>query len=139
MLESCWIPSEAPEMCVCVCVQLCPTLCNPMNCTPLGSCPWNFPGKNTDLEPRDQTCLSTASTLAGRFLNTSATWGSPPRSYEIESPAPGAPWMAVEGRLRNRKCLVDSFTTWKQKEISNSAMGSSEKSSRAESFPRIQS
>ena len=26
--------------------QLCPTLCNPMDCNP-PSCPWNSPGKNT--------------------------------------------------------------------------------------------
>ena len=28
--------------------QLCPTLCDPMDCSPPGSvCPWNSPGKNT--------------------------------------------------------------------------------------------
>ena len=26
--------------------QSCPTLFNPMDCSLLGSCPWNFPGKN---------------------------------------------------------------------------------------------
>ena len=31
--------------------QSCPTLCNPMDCSPLGSsCPWNFPGKNTGVD-----------------------------------------------------------------------------------------
>ena len=31
-----------------VCAQLCPTLYNPMDCSPPGSfCPWDFPGKNT--------------------------------------------------------------------------------------------
>ena len=36
---------------VCVLVpQLCPTLCNPMDCKPTRLlCPWNFPGKNTEL------------------------------------------------------------------------------------------
>ena len=36
-------------MCVSVLVtQLCLTLCNSMDCSPLGSfCPWNSPGKNT--------------------------------------------------------------------------------------------
>ena len=48
-------------VCVCVCVrvcacvhvcthihaQSCSTLCNPMNCSLPGSCPWSFPGKNT--------------------------------------------------------------------------------------------
>ena len=27
--------------------QSCPTLCNPMDCGPPGSCPWDTPGKNT--------------------------------------------------------------------------------------------
>ena len=26
-----------------------PTLCNLMDCSPPGSCPWNFPGKNTEV------------------------------------------------------------------------------------------
>ena len=37
-------------VCVCVCVlvaQSCLTLCNPMDCSPLGSSVWNSPGKNT--------------------------------------------------------------------------------------------
>ena len=29
-------------MCVCVCVQLCPVLCNPMDCSPLGSSAMGF-------------------------------------------------------------------------------------------------
>ena len=32
----------------CLVTQSCPTLCNPMDCSPPGSvCPWDFPGKNT--------------------------------------------------------------------------------------------
>ena len=27
--------------------QLCPTLCDSMDCSPPGSCPWDSPGKNT--------------------------------------------------------------------------------------------
>ena len=30
--------------------QSCPTLCNPMDCSPPGFCPWNFPGKNTGVD-----------------------------------------------------------------------------------------
>ena len=33
-------------MCVCSVAQLCPTLWDPMDCSPLGSCLWSFPGKN---------------------------------------------------------------------------------------------
>ena len=33
---------------MCLCAQLCPTLYNPMDCSPPGSfCRWDFPGKNT--------------------------------------------------------------------------------------------
>ena len=32
---------------MCSVIQSCPTVCDPMDCSPLGSCPWNFPGKNT--------------------------------------------------------------------------------------------
>ena len=29
--------------------QLCPTPCNPMDCSPSDSCPWDFSGKNTGM------------------------------------------------------------------------------------------
>ena len=74
-------------MCVCVCsvTQLCPTLCDPMDCNPARLlCPWNFPGKNIgtvaipsprdlshpEIEPESPACPE----LAGRFLTTSTTW-----------------------------------------------------------------
>ena len=28
-------------------LQSCPTLCDPKDCSPPGSCPWDSPGKNT--------------------------------------------------------------------------------------------
>ena len=30
-------------------LQACPALCDPMNCSPPGSCPWDSPGKNTGM------------------------------------------------------------------------------------------
>ena len=53
----------------CMCAQLCPTLCNPMDCSPPGSfCPWNFPARILEWVaisfsrgsswPRDLTCIS---------------------------------------------------------------------------------
>ena len=51
-----WDPCVCKCVCVCVCVcvhmcsiaQLCPTLCDPMDCTPPGSSVHeDFPGKNT--------------------------------------------------------------------------------------------
>ena len=56
------------------------------NCSTPGSCPWDFPGKNTCLEwvaisfsrsssrPRDWTRVSCVSCIAGRSFTTSATW-----------------------------------------------------------------
>ena len=66
--------------------QSCPTLCDPMDCRPPGSRPWDFPGKNTGVDCHillqgilptqrsNQHLLSPA--LAGSFLTTSAK-GSP--------------------------------------------------------------
>ena len=34
-------------MCVCSVTRLWPTLCDPVDCSPPGSPPWNFPGMNT--------------------------------------------------------------------------------------------
>ena len=71
---------------LCVCVQPCPTLCNPMSCSPPGfSCPWNFSGKNTGMgchfphpgglhHPGIKTTYLVSPALAGRFFTTSATW-----------------------------------------------------------------
>jgi len=33
--------------CCCQVAQSCPTLCDPIDGSPLGSCPWDSPGKNT--------------------------------------------------------------------------------------------
>ena len=39
-----WLP-------VCILVtQPCPTLCDPMDCSPPGFCPWNSPDKNTGVD-----------------------------------------------------------------------------------------
>ena len=59
------------QECACSVAQLCPTLCDPMDCSPPGSSvesPWNSPGKNTGMGshflprgsswPRDWTQVS---------------------------------------------------------------------------------
>ena len=62
-------------------LQSCPTLCNPMDCSPAGSCLWNSPGKNTGVGchvlqgifPTQGSSLASPA-LAGRFFTTNATW-----------------------------------------------------------------
>ena len=69
----------------CVCAQLCLTLCNPMDCSPAGSSvhgilsarilEWvAMPSSRGSSRPRDQTCISYVSCIAGRFFTTSTTW-----------------------------------------------------------------
>ena len=44
-----WVNLSFNRICMCVCVlvtPLCLTLCDPMDCSPPGSSPWNSPGKN---------------------------------------------------------------------------------------------
>ena len=72
-----------------VCMLLCPTLCDPIDCTPTRLlCPWDSSGKlqwsgllypppgnlpNPGIKP--QALLSPA--LIGNFFTTSATWEDP--------------------------------------------------------------
>ena len=37
------------EFCYSLVAKSCPTLCDPMDCSPPGSCPWDFPGQNTEV------------------------------------------------------------------------------------------
>ena len=77
-------------------LQSCPTLCDPMDCSPAGSsCPWDSPGKNNGMgchaflqgvfltqgsNPRLLDLLQIkpmslrSPALTGRFFTTSATW-----------------------------------------------------------------
>ena len=66
-------------------LQSCLILCNPMDCSLPGSCPWDSPGKNAGvychalvqgifLTQGSNPGLSLSPALAGRFFTTSATW-----------------------------------------------------------------
>ena len=66
-------------------LQSCPTLCDPMDCSPLGSFVYGIlqarilelvanPCSRGSSRPRDQTTVLMSPALAGRFLTTSATW-----------------------------------------------------------------
>ena len=71
----------------CVCAHLCPTLCNPIDYTP--PCHGIFQARTLVLSQGSKPASVLPPALAGRFLNSSATWESAPRSYGIESPASG--------------------------------------------------
>ena len=69
-------------------LQLCPNLCDPMNCSPPGSSvsgilqerilEWvAMPFSRGSSQTRDQTYLSHISLVAGRFFTTSTTWEAP--------------------------------------------------------------
>ena len=59
-------------------LQSCLTLCDPMDCIPRLVCPWDHPGKHIGVDchallqgsfqPRNQTCVSCSSCIAGRFF-----------------------------------------------------------------------
>ena len=70
-------------MCVCVCsvTQLCPTVCDPMDGSPSGSSvhgilqarilEWvAISSSRGSSQPRDQTCISCVSCIAGGFFTT---------------------------------------------------------------------
>ena len=66
-------------------LQLCSTLCDPMDCSPPGSSvhgilqarilEWvAMPSSRGSSQPRDQSCVAYVSCIAGRFSTTSTTW-----------------------------------------------------------------
>ena len=70
---------------MCPVVQLCLSLCSPVNCSvaPRLLCPWDFPGKNTGvgcqallqgIVPIQGSNSHLLPTVAGRFFTTSCTW-----------------------------------------------------------------
>ena len=72
-------------VCVCVCVlstQLCPTLCDPIDCSPPGSCSWNSSGKNTG--------VGNHSLLQDIFPGIE-TWTPALQADSLQSEPPGKP------------------------------------------------
>ena len=108
----------------------CPTLCNPTDCSPAGSTvhgivlarilEWAaISSSRGSSPPRDQTCISFFSCVAGRFF-TSQSLGKPrfsvviyfihtPLQYPcLENPMDGgACWAAVHGVAKSRTRLSD--------------------------------
>ena len=78
--------------------QSCPTLCDPMDCSPLGSlCPWDFPGKNTG--------VSSHFLLQEIFLTQGSKLGLLYFRQTLLSEAPGKPKILV--------CLSPNCTVFK--------------------------
>ena len=72
-------------MCVCVCTQSCPTLCDPMDCSPPGSSihgilqarilEWvAISSSRGSSRPKDEILVSMSPALANGFFTTSDTW-----------------------------------------------------------------
>ena len=116
-------------------LQSCPTLCDPMDCGPPHSCPWNSPGKNAGVgphvpsrgtsPPRGRACASFLSpSLAGGFCTTylllldcpgfeccsggslGEVSGTPLQYSCLENPMDGGAWKAaVRGVAEGRTRL----------------------------------
>ena len=80
-------PVELTVVCMCAkWLQSCPTLCDPLDCSPPGSSAHGILqarilesvamlSSRGSSRPRDQTCIAYVScTLAGGFFTTSTTW-----------------------------------------------------------------
>ena len=61
-------------------LQLCLTLCNPMDCSLPGSCPWDSPGKNTG-----EVCYSSPGDFPASGIET-----SPPVSSTVQVSCSGS-------------------------------------------------
>ena len=93
-------------------LQLCPNLCNPMDCRlPGSSVHGDSPGKNNwsglpcpppgDLsDPGIELASLTSPALAGRFFTTNATWEAQNISSEWQRL-----WMRPDGRKVTKKAL----------------------------------
>ena len=93
--QCCWAPKvlESLEIFVlCVCVQSCPTFCDPMDCSPLGSpvpgilqariLEWvAMPSSRASSQPRGQICIFWISCIAGGFFTTELMGKPPQRHY----------------------------------------------------------
>ena len=76
-----WCYVWAWNVCACELFQSCPTLCDPMNCSPPSSSVYGIlqvrilervatPSCRGSSQPRDWTCISCDSCISGRFLTT---------------------------------------------------------------------
>ena len=97
-------------------LQSCLTLCNLIVCSPPASSVHGIlqarmlewvavPSSSGSYEPRDRTCLSNVSCIAGRFFTTSTTWQV--KVHESEQTLGGGDWQGS----------VVCFSSWGCKEL----------------------
>ena len=99
---------------------MCPTLCDPMDCSPLGSSVHgvlqarklecvSMPSSSGSSQPRDQTCISSVSYIGRQVLMTSATFLLP-LVKKIFSPLGGCKREAViRWNLRDGQGQMESL------------------------------
>ena len=92
-------------------LQLCPTLCDPMDCCLPGSSVYGIlqakilawvaiPFSRGSSQPRDQTCISYISCIGRRFFTTSATWKAISR------------WQFSSDVYLNLSCADPQLSSW---------------------------
>ena len=103
-------------------LQSCPTLCDPMDCSPPGSSegilqarilewaamPSSRWRSNPGIEPVSRTSLA----LAGRFFTTSVTWQTRPMASHSSTLAWKIPWTEELGRLQSWGIKESDMTEW---------------------------
>ena len=111
-------------VCLCVCFQPSLTLCNPMDCSPLGFCSWNFPGRNTaagchscsrrSSPPRDWTWVSCVSCI-GRWIlyhcTTCEALNCSHTNLLTEHASP--PWAAFVNAIRLAQNAAAGFSSFR--------------------------
>ena len=101
-------------------LQLCPTLCNPMDCSPPGSSVHGIlqarilewvviPSSRASSQPRDSTCVSFISSIAGRFFTSQA-----PGKHKVErkEEKEWRQWKEYPQELDCRKSRASVFLQW---------------------------
>ena len=101
-------------------LQLCPTLCNPMDCSPQDSSvhgipqarilEWvAMPSSRASSQPRDSTCVSCISSTAGRFFTSQAPGKHKVGRKEVKE---WRQWKEYPQELDCRKSRASVFLQW---------------------------
>ena len=122
-------------------LQSCPTLCDPMDCSTVGSCLWDSPDRTLEWiamassrgssQPRDQTCASCSCYIAGGFFTTEPL-GKPktvtasicPMLHLVTAYIPGVFWLI--NLKKNLPSQVLFFPTLHVKKIGSCWLSKSE-------------